>query len=139
MDNTAENTKDKVKSERRKFKFKFLLVVQVMILFSLGLLVMLRFTEVTELGRATNSLNIESERMEVQNRNISVRIERSTNLSQIRADAESLYRLHPPNRSQIVYIRTTINDRIDITESEEAEEQGIFGRIFEWIKGFFEV
>lgn len=127
-----------IRGKRAKIKFKFSLVVKIALLFSLGLLVIFRFAQITELGYQTNDINKAYDALTLENEQLQVNIEKEINLSEIRAIAESRLNLQAPNESQIVYIETTASDRVDYT-GEMEEETGAIQDVISWIKDFFGV
>ena len=120
-----------------KKKLKFSIVYKVVIVFILGLFVILRFSQISELSYKTNSLKAENEKIIKENNNLMVNIEKEINLPQIREIAETRLNLGPPNESQTIYINASGTDKIDYWEENEAEEKGAFQSIIDWIKGLF--
>ena len=120
------------KSEKRKFKFS--VMTKVVILFALGLFVIFRFAQITELGYEINKVNSKREVFINENEKLKINIEKETNLSEIRKKAETDLNLYPPNDSQIIYINTSITDRTDYWESETEEDTNVFQDILKWLK-----
>lgn len=124
-----------IRFKKAKIKFKFSMVAKIATLFTLGLLVIFRFAQITELGYQTNDINAEYEAVAAENRQLQVNIEKEINLAEIRQIAETRLQLQSPNESQIVYIETTTSDRVDYTGTVE-EETTVVQDIITWIKDF---
>lgn len=125
-----------IRFKKAKVKFKFSMVVKIVALFTLGLLVIFRFAQITELGYQTNDINDQYEALVMENEQLQVSIEKEINLAEIRQIAESRLNLQAPNESQIIYIETTTSDRVDYTGTVE-EEANVVQDIITWIKEFF--
>ncbi len=124
-----------IRFKKAKVKFKFSMVVKIAALFTLGLLVIFRFAQITELGYQTNDINEQYEAIVAENEQLQVSIEKEINLAEIRQIAESRLNLQAPNESQIIYIETTTSDRVDYTGTVE-EETNVVQDIITWIKDF---
>ncbi len=124
-----------IRFKKAKVKFKFSMVVKIAALFTLGLLVIFRFAQITELGYQTNDINDQYEALVMENEQLQVSIEKEINLAEIRQIAESRLNLQAPNESQIIYIETTTSDRVDYTGTVE-EETNVVQDIITWIKDF---
>lgn len=124
-----------IRVKKAKVKFKFSMVAKITLLFALGLLVIFRFAQITELGYQTNDLNEAYELVAAENAQLQVNIEKEINLSEIRQIAESRLNLQAPNESQVIYIQTTASDRVDYTGTVE-EETSAIQEIVTWIQDF---
>ena len=125
-----------IRVKKAKIKFKFSMVLKIAAMFTLGLLVIFRFAQVTELGYRTNDINEEYETVVAENERLQVSIEKEINLAEIREIAETKLNLQPPNESQIIYIETSTSDRVEYTGTTEEETNAIQDAIT-WIKDFF--
>ena len=124
-----------IRNKKAKVKFKFFMLARITLLFILGLFVILRFAQITELGYQTNDINKECEAVLAENEQLRVNIEKEINLAEIRQIAETRLQLQAPNESQIVYIETSTSDRVDYNGQEE-EETTVMQDIIEWVKDF---
>ena len=124
-----------IRNKKAKVKFKFFMLARIALLFILGLFVILRFAQITELGYQTNDINKECEAVLAENEQLRVNIEKEINLAEIRQIAETRLQLQAPNESQIVYIETSTSDRVDYNGQEE-EETTVMQDIIEWVKDF---
>lgn len=124
-----------IRFKKAKIKFKFSMVGRIALLFTLGLLVIFRFAQITEVGYQINDINAEYEAVVAENEQLQVEIEKEINLSEIRHIAETQLNLQAPNESQIVYIETTTSDRVDYVGTVE-EETNVIQDVVTWIKEF---
>ena len=124
-----------IRTKKAKIKFKFSMVGRIVLLFSLGLLVIFRFAQITEIGYQINDIHAEYEQVVAENEQLQVDIEKQINLSEIRHIAETRLNLQAPNESQIIYIETTTSDRTDYV-GEVKEETNVMQDIVTWIKDF---
>lgn len=124
-----------IRTKKAKFKFKFSMMARITLLFALGLFVIFRFAQITELGYQTNDINEEYEAVVAENEQLRVDIEKEINLAEIRQIAETRLNLQAPNESQIIYIETSTSDRVDYTGTEE-EETTVVQDVITWIKDF---
>jgi len=141
-----EDTEDKIseipvvkelKIKRAKMKFKFSLMSRILILFILGLMVIYRFAQITEISYKTNDIVSECEGVTAENTKLQIAIQREIDLSKIREIAESRLGLQAPDESQIIYIDTTATDRVDFLGTEEWEKPSGIDSVINWIKSFF--
>jgi len=120
--------------KRLKRKFKLSMVVKVLVVFAIGMLVMFRYAQITQMGYSIAALNIQYERLQNENNDLRNSITLNTNLNEIRQRAERDHNLQQPCPSQIVYIDITAIDRTVILEDNtQEEERGLARRIGDWI------
>lgn len=100
---------NRVLKEKRQLKsaagLKFRLFFVVVVALSLGLLVMYRYTAITELNFKISKLNGEYSRIINDNQSFRVAIDKQTNLSSISLAATDKLGMQEPDKYQINYIR----------------------------------
>ena len=124
-----------IRSKKARFKLKFSMVGRIALLFALGLLVIFRFAQITEIGYQINDIHAEYEKVVAENEQLQVQIEKQINLSEIRHIAETRLNLQAPSEGQIIYIETTTSDRTDYV-GEATEETNAMQDVVTWIKDF---
>lgn len=125
-----------IKIKKARIRFKSSLVLKIAILFVLGLLIIIRFARITELGYQTNAVLAQYDTVVLENQNLRVNIEKSIDLPKIRQHVEENLNLHQPGEGQIVYINTAATDRVDYADGSQEEEKNVIQNVWNWIKEF---
>ena len=124
-------------AKKIKKKFKFSIISKVLIIFALGLVVILRYGQISELGYKTDGINKENEKILESNGNLNANIQKEIDLAKIRQIAESKLGLKPPDANQIIYINTYASDKSDYFDTESNVQKGFFQSVIDWFKNLF--
>ena len=124
-----------IRNKKVKRKLKAGMVGKVFILFAVGMLVIFRYAQITEIGYNNNKLKAQYEELMNENSRIKVDIEKSINLANVRSIAEDKLNMQKPEEHQIIYVEPEMPDRTDYY-GEEEKEKGLFASAFDWIKSF---
>ncbi|MFZ5985964.1 MAG: cell division protein FtsL [Bacillota bacterium] len=120
-ENKVLNAKRKQRSSN---KVKIKLILSLLVIFSLGSLVMYRYTQITELNyRIDKELKAYNE---VKNENIRIKvsIENNLDIQKIKEVAEKKLGMQKPDKHQITYVKVPRNDFTVVSSEVKRDKDG---------------
>ena len=111
----------RVKKRRRKFKAS--LTFKIMILFAIGLLVVLRYASITELGYKVSDAKSRYEEIVGENERIAAQIESSMNINELTTVAKEKFGMQRPQTYQMVMLDVKSSDQTEYYDIELKEAQ----------------
>jgi cell division protein FtsL len=106
-----ENTVLKAKRKQRSNnKAKAKMVLYIMTVFAMCFVVMLRYTQITELNYKIERKNKEFHSLRNDNSRLKVAIEKEMDLNKVRELAQQKLGMQKPDKYQVVYIKVLKND-----------------------------
>ena len=115
-----ERRKTPAKAKKKKQKFRWGLAVFSMVIFSLAMLLVMRYARVAELERQIEIAKTKYERIESSNISRQVRIQQNIDIESVEKIATEKLGMVKPSKNQIVHIDIPVEDNAMYnTESEK--------------------
>ncbi len=105
------------KTYRKNSKLKFKLTVSVILLFIIGFSVIYRYVLVLDLNNKVSALQKQYERIEDENSQIKIDIEKKTDLDEVKRIAQDELGMKSPTSNQIVYVKVDGRDRTLLSDA----------------------
>ena len=110
------------RNNRRNNKIKLNTVALLLMVFAVGCMVMLRYTQITELNYKIDKKEKEYAELKNENRRIEVQIGNELDLRKVKEIAEGKLGMQKPDKYQITYVKVPKKDFTIVSEAAKYEE-----------------
>lgn len=108
------------RNQRNNNKAKLKTVAYILVVFSMCLVLMLRYAQIIELNYKINLQNNQYNTLRNENSRLKVAIDNEMDLQKVREIAENKLGMQKPDKFQVVYIKVQKNDFTEITDEHKA-------------------
>jgi cell division protein FtsL len=122
------------KEQRKNSSVKLRTVICMLFIFMLAIVVIYRYTILTEMNYEISAKTSTYEELRNANSRILVDVEKNTDISEIRQIAETELGMQSPDKSQIVYVNVPKNDTSTVLNDYSGKSDPGAGKIFAFVE-----
>ena len=127
------------KIARDNKKLKVRIILNIFLVFTMFIVVMFRYAQISKLNYESNVLKSEYTRIQNENQLLSIDIQNAMDLKNIRQIAETKLDMHKPDKSQIVYVSIPKKDVTITANKEQSKLTVLFNSISKGFNKFLNI